>query len=163
MGSVHIYAPLDLLNDGFLQRASQEKLISLETHVPVECAHIERHCDCACSCPSQLVVQGKSIIVPRDQQVVNAFPCYALPKECTSEEMVTVVTWLTRHKFWTFANTLENGSLVRYLTPQRIFRLQPHPSCDQCEQHLLEGEPVFCLKNIVLSSQNKGPTVESVL
>ncbi|GFX43070.1 uncharacterized protein TNCV_2711141 [Trichonephila clavipes] len=159
----HLYVPQELLNDAFLQHAAQEKLITLETREPKVCAHIEHHPVCACDSSCQLVVQGKSIIAARDQHIVSAYPCYALPKDCTSEEIVTIVTWLTRHQFWTFATTLENGSLVRYLTPHFIFSMQPHASCDQCTQHTLEGEPVFCLKSVVLSGQNKGPTLESVL
>ncbi|GFS47070.1 baculo_p74_N domain-containing protein [Trichonephila inaurata madagascariensis] len=122
----HLYVPQELLNDAFLQHAAQEKLITLETVEPEDCAHIEHHPVCACDSSCQLVVHGKSIIVTLDQHVVSAYPCYALPKDCTSEEMVTIVTWLTRHQFWTFGTALENGSLVRSHLRKCI--VMPRPS-----------------------------------
>ncbi|GIY89204.1 uncharacterized protein CEXT_656531 [Caerostris extrusa] len=117
---------------------------------------------CACTMKDGICVGEHKIMVVRDKHAVAGYPAYALPSGFTDSQVLTLFAWLTRHKFYTFGSTIENGSLVRYLTPSRLFRSSPHPTCPQCECHSLVGDPVYCLKNIVLSAQNKGPTIESV-
>lgn len=156
----------------FLNMAHDEGLITLTpVFVQGQCMRIKRNLPCACSHP--LVVQGRTITVPKGDSVMG-HPSYALPLHCTLEEQLTVVTWLTRGRFLSFGMGVEeilpkrkdgkpNNTITRDLTPNKTFRMRPHPTCHKCEVFDMVKDPVFCLKGIVMSVDNKGPTVESVL
>lgn len=163
MEPVRVYLPADESSvPVFLQNAHDAQLIVLQRH-PEECALIERERVCACHSAHRLVVKDRCIIVPKGDHAVNAFPCYAIPKNCAQEEILTIITWITRHRFMTFECDIQNHNFNRYITPNKAFRKKSHASCNLCEEHHLTAEPVFCMKQIVLSAQNKGPTLESVL
>lgn len=159
-----LYAP-----SPFLKRAHDEGLV-LVSHtdsLPAHAVLFERH-DTACACPDRLVVRGRTLVT-RASTVVG-HPCYALPDGCTPDEELTVVAWLTRDRFLSFQLTLEKENindkfkkLKRYLVPNNVFLRKRHSTCPVCDELRLIREPVFCLKSIVVSAENKGPTVESVL
>lgn len=162
MEGVRVYLPHDASVPIFLQNAHDAHLIVLEKH-PGECVLIEKDLACACDSKDRLVVRGRCIIVPKDEHVVSAFPCYAIPENCTQDELLTIITWITRHRFMAFDYEVQNHNFNRFITPNNAFYKETHPCCELCEEHYLKAEPVFCMKQIVLSIQNKGPTVESVL
>ncbi|GBO04781.1 hypothetical protein AVEN_231085-1 [Araneus ventricosus] len=162
MEPVHVYLPPNVPVPSCLQNAHDAQLVLLQKD-PKECALIERERDCACDSSHRIVVKDRCIIIPKDEHVVSAFPCYAIPKNCTPDELVTIITWITRHRFMTFEHEIEKGNFDRYIAPNNAFYKKSHPWCELCEEHYLKAEPVFCMKQIVLSAQNKGPTVESVL
>lgn len=162
MDTIPLYLPTDAPDIPFLNLAHQVNLIELKRGpCPELGAHVERR-PCACGTRDQIAVQDRSILVHKNAHAVNGYPSYFI-SDPTHQEAFTLVTWLTRHMFHTFYNPIQNGSLVRYLTPEGIFSSQTHETCDRCERHTLVGEPVFFLKGIVLSQGNKGPTLESVL
>lgn len=146
----------------FLNHAHEEGLITLKKgNIPLYCQNIQRGNRCAC--PFGMFVNEKSVIVPKDQCVVSAYPCYSFPEDCTLEEHVTIVTWLTRNRFLTYKTFVQKGHLHRITVPNKIFEKRPHATCPTCMVFTLLKEPVFFLPNIVLSAQNKGPNLESVL
>lgn len=164
----------------FLRNCHDEKLVTLKTeNVPDHCGKFQRG-SCACNSLHGIVVCGRSIIIKNEEHLVNAYPGYALPNDCTPDEELTIVTWLTRSRFLMFSHGYKNWHLKdcepphcncecsvktmeRFLVPNHIFESQSHKNCNVCTVYTLIGEPVFCLKKVVLSAQNKGPTVESVL
>ncbi|GBN19716.1 hypothetical protein AVEN_261795-1 [Araneus ventricosus] len=162
MEPVRVYVPAQASVPTFLQNAHDAQLVAL-VRTPEECITVERKSVCACHSTDRLVVKNRCMIVPKDEHVVSAFPCYAAPADCTPDELLTIVAWITRHRFMTFECDLHDRHFDRYIAPNSLFQKRPHASCDTCEEHHLKGEPVFCTKRIVLSAQNKGPTVESVL
>ncbi|KAG8175201.1 hypothetical protein JTE90_022624 [Oedothorax gibbosus] len=144
--------------------ASQEGLVDLHVGpLPQHGLRIERGLStCACSSENiRLIVYGRYIVCR--SSTLMAFPHYGIPDDCTPEEQVTIVSWLTRQRFLSFASAYENNNLGRFLAPNRTFRTKPSNTCSHCEIHYMEKDPVFCLKSIVLSALNKGPTLESVL
>lgn len=147
----------------FLSNADQEGLIKLHriSTPPQGSVFIEKNAICACSNHAIVVNNKDTITVVKGEHQVAGFPAYVLPPDCDDEEALAVVAWLTRHQFHTFTSKIEDGSLVRKLEPCRFFRKIPHQSCEICESYELIGDPVFFLKHIVLSKQNKGPTLES--
>lgn len=156
----------------FLKHAHDTGLITLKSGIaPNHCARIVRGSSCACSAPNGLVVNGRNILVELDQQSISGFPGYVLPDDCTHDEELTVVTWLVRHRFLRFHTYREpvdkdnkeskKKKLVRDLD-SNLFRCKDL-GCKKCSINTLISEPVFCLKGMVVSAQNKGPTVESVL
>lgn len=147
----------------FLQLAHDAGLIVLRTDFfPNYYARIVREHPCACGSPNGLVVNGRSIVVEKDQQSISGFPGYVLPDDCSSDEQLTIVTWLTRNRFVTFSTHLDsNNKLIRCLD-SKIFQKEIH-KCQKCYVNKLVAEPVFCMKEMVVSAQNKGPTLESVL
>lgn len=150
----------------FLKHAHEEKLIVLQTAFMPDvglCVTRGRHC----ACRDKLVVWGRTVTVSEGEHVVNSFPYYQLPVDATPEEELTLVTWWTRHRFSSFGHEIQPyercKTMTRFLTSNSIFRCRPHPDCEQCRVYDMVKEPVFCLKSIVLSQQNKGPTIESAL
>lgn len=145
----------------FLKMASQEGLVDLHVGpLPNHGVCFEKR-DTDCACPDRLIVHGRCIVCP--SSTVIGFPYYGIPDGCTPEEELTIVTWLTRQRFLSFASAHEDQSLCRFLAPNRAFRITYSGTCGRCEKHTMYKDPVFCLKSIVLSALNKGPTLESVL
>lgn len=146
----------------FIKLADKEGLICLQTSfMPHEGFTIER--DKMCACHDEMVVKDRTMIIKKGTHEVTGYPCYGLPLNCTLEEELTIVTWLTRERFLSFGHAIEKGVLKRFLVPNKIFQKQSHSSCNSCEVYGMIREPIFCLKSIVVSMKNKGPTVESVL
>lgn len=148
----------------FLTLAHEEGLIVLQASgasMPREGLCVARDKECACR--DTLVVRQRTIIVPRGTHFVNEYPYYQIPAAATDEEELTLVTWLTRHRFSSFGCKVTKSKMERFLSPNAIFQTRNHPTCVRCEQHCMIREPVFCLKSIVLSAKNKGPTIQSVL
>lgn len=176
MEPVQLYVNND---DGLVSRvllsADREKLIQIgrknSAAVPehyarvISMSSIKRNntvVNVPCACPDSIVLEDSGIIVPRRQHAVAGYPGYFIETHCNDKELFTLVVWLTRNRYQRFYNRIENGSLVRYLAPNKVFRKLDHETCAECERHVLSGDPVLCLKHIVLSQYNKGPTVESV-
>jgi hypothetical protein len=158
--AVHVY--VSQRPSRFLTLAHEEKLIVLQTaFMPNEGIRVAR--DKLCACHDKLVLCHRTITVCRGTHIINEYPYYHVPIDATPDEELTLVTWLTRERFFSFGHDNINGTMKRVLVPNAIFQSKPHPTCQYCEQHCMIKEPVFCLKSIVLSMKNKGPTVESVL
>lgn len=117
--------------------------------------------DCACDSPHEWVVDGKCISFRNESNLLATFPGYALEGSFSSEEQTTVLTWLTRSKFYALQHAIENGTLTRYMSHTAFKKIDS--KCGKCFRYRLGGIPVFCLKKIVVSGENKGPTLESVL
>lgn len=153
----------------FLKNSNDEGLVTLKTDsVPPHCARIEKGLRCACSSKDGIVVSEQSITINNDAHLLCAFPCYALPNRCTLEEQKTIVAWLTREKFYNFGHHCkrignQKRKFERFLMPNTVFLKKLNISCEKCSTFTLRGEPVFFLSKNVLSAQNKGPTLESVL
>lgn len=144
----------------WLQRAHDAGLVTLHTQdAPSYSASIARGLPCACHV--SLVVNGRTMIVRMEEQSISAHPGYVLPNDCTPEEQLTVVTWLARNRLVRFCTEFQSGKLTRCLD-KNLFRKKLH-ECQNCFVNTLEHEPVFCMKQMVVSAQNKGPTLESVL
>lgn len=117
--------------------------------------------NCACNTTHELIVDNKCVFFRDEENQLNSFPAYKLDGQFNDEELITILTWLTRSKFYIFQSNIQDGSLCRFLS-RNIFKEQKS-SCQRCYKYFLKGTPVFCLKTIVVSGRNKGPTLESVL
>lgn len=115
---------------------------------------------CACGTRNGLAVRHRTLFVQKNKPLLG-FSLYALPPDCTFDETVVVVTWLTRFRFKRFRSVVERGWFYRTLESESFFRVSDYGEC--CRMFALEEDPVFMLKSIVLSPFGKGPTLESVL
>ncbi|GFX70545.1 hypothetical protein TNCV_875191 [Trichonephila clavipes] len=151
----HLYVPQELLNDAFLQHAAQEKLITLETSESEECGHIERHPVCACDSSFQLVVQGKSIIVARDQHVVSAYPC-STRSTCADTSLSTTCVDITCSDDTTCADSDPPPELTTPLVqipdpPEQIpvfqppLQIIPKPTTPPVQLFLPDPPPVYII------------------
>lgn len=146
----------------FLQLAHDSGLVTLNTGAaPNYCAQIARELPCACASPNGLVVNGRRIIVEKDQQSISGFPGYAFPDNCSLDEQLTLVTWLVRDRFVRFCTFLDSQKKLTRTLDSTFFQTEMH-DCEKCFINTLVAEPIFCTKGIVVSAQNKGPTLESV-
>lgn len=163
MVCAHVYT-LDKSASGFLKLADAEGLIRVFqcSTPPEKSVFIQRFDSCACYDTEKLIVDGDSIIVNNGQHEIVGYPAYVLPPDWTEEEVLTIVTWLSRRKFHTFTQRIMFNTLNRFLEPARFFKVKKL-NCGGCYRHKLNGLPVFFLKHTVLSSRNKGPTLESVV
>lgn len=159
MALVPLYAP-DSVPKDFLNLATP--LISL---VPAPTADepfalFDRSPTCACGTRNGLALCHRTLLIQRNKTLLG-FPVYVLPPDCTFDETVVSVTWLTRFRFKTFQSTLKEGWYFRTLENDSFFKVADCGDC--CQSFTLEKDPVFMLKSIVLSPFGKGPTLESVL
>lgn len=168
MGLVSLHVP-DSVPKDFLNTAAS--LVQLVPALTEPYALFDRTDSCACPTRHGLALQGRCIIVPRDQHALVAYPLYALPPDCTLEETCVIVTWLHRHRLKTFQSAIveggpyaktyaKNETLKRTLGTQNLFQKTPYGAC--CECYTLQKDPVFMLKSIVISPYGQGPTLESV-
>lgn len=159
MALVSLYVPDSVPRD-FLNLATE--LVSL-VPAPVDnssFALFDRTVKCACGTRDGLAVRHWTLFVKKNNPLLG-FPLYALPPDCTFEETVVIVTWLTRFRFKTFQSIVEEGWFYRTLESDTVFR---SVSCgDCCQSFILERDPVFMLNSVILSPFGKGPTLESVL
>lgn len=145
----------------FLKMAAQEELVDLHVGpLPEHGVCFERR-DTDCACPNRLIVNGRCIVCP--SSTIMAFPHYGIPDGCTPEEEITIVTWLTRQRFLSFGSDWKNKTFSRYLDNNGVFEKHTSEKCPNCEKYVMDKDPVFFLKSIVLSALNKGPTLESAL
>lgn len=191
MSCIQLYVAKD--PSPFLKMANQEGLVAVRTDsLPLHGVRFERN---SCACSGRLGVHGRTIA---SKDVAIGFSCYGLPADCTHDEELTVVAWLTRDRFLSFGFAVEEykkpnvndeqtnvndeqtnvnddqanvdptkpqkpKNFNRFLTPNKLFKRVSHPTCPSCDMYVMVKEPVFFLKEIVLSAENKGPTLESVL
>ncbi|GBN92061.1 hypothetical protein AVEN_266875-1 [Araneus ventricosus] len=159
---LQLYVPSDVAKEPFLRNAVNVGFVQLVSYPEAKLALNVRVDPLACACDADhLVVHDDTVVVFKDSHVVKGYPAYALPAHATNRDVVTLVTWLTRHQFHTFVSKIENGTLNRYLG-YKLFSSSPHPHCTNCTRFTLLGETIFLIKHTVLSAQNKGPTIESV-
>lgn len=160
MALVSLYAP-DSVPKQFLNLATE--LVSLVPAVPDDTASFalfDRPRNCACGTRNGLAIYHRTLLINRNNTLLG-FPVYALPPDCTLEETVVIVTWLTRFRFKTLKYTINNGWFHRSLETDALFHITECGDC--CQSFTLVNDPVFLLKSIVLSPFGKGPTLESVL
>lgn len=117
--------------------------------------------ECACHTSFEWTVDGRTISFRDESHYSTAYPAYVLDGSVTEREIVTVLTWLTKPNLLRFGSKIENGTLVRFLTPGPFRRIDS--PCGTCIRYRLEKTPVFCTSSFVISGENKGPTLESVL
>lgn len=157
--AVAVFAPA---RTPFLQHAEEEGLVRLLDVAMPEHTVFDRAPPCACRSKDGLAIHDEGgVVVAHDHLLVRGSSCYSFDRLDPDRDYPVAVSWLIRNKFLTFHSTIENGSLVRFLSPNQLFRRRP-TSC-ACVRYDLVGEPVYCLKQSVLSFTNKGPTLESVL
>lgn len=170
MALVSLYAP-DSVPKDFLKLADGQ-LVSLVPAAPSPAdpfALFDRSSTtttCACGTRNGLAVRDRTVL--SNNKLPMGFPLYVLPPDCTFEETVTIVTWLTRFRFKTFRHCVEEGWFYRTLESEPVFRVSSSRDDDDddekcCQSFTLDRDPVFMLKTIVLSPFGKGPTLESVL
>lgn len=164
MALVSLYVPDNVPKD-FLNLAAKE-LVNLVPVAPTDDAsfalfdRITYPGRCACGTRNGLAVSHRTLFVQKNNQLLG-FSLYALPPDCTFDETVVIVTWLTRFRFKKFKSIVEQGWFYRTLESEPFFTVSDCGEC--CQTFALEKDPVFMLKSIVLSPFGKGPTLESVL
>lgn len=166
MALVSLYAPDNVPKD-FLNLAA-DQLVSLVHAAPTDDASFAlfdriKHSSggCACGTRNGLAVRHRTLFVQKHKLLLG-FSLYVLPPDCTFDETVVIVTWLTRFRFKRFQSVVERGWFYRTVeNSESFFRVSDHTEC--CQMFTLEEDPVFMLKSIVLSPFGKGPTLESVL
>lgn len=161
---MQLHVPSKIIGKSFIQNAVKAGLINVvtrsEPHLTLNVRVDPLACACSAS-PDHLVVNDDTVTIFKDSHIVKGYPIYFLPSHISDEEVVTLVTWLTQHKFHTFTTKIEDKTLKRTLS-RNIFSSYTHPHCENCTCFKLIGEPLFLLKHIALSVLNKGPTVESI-
>lgn len=177
------YLPATSKICAFLQNASEAAdFIRLERGVPPEgSCIIERQVDgktCACNYPGGILVKNRTLTIFRDKHVVNGYPAYVLPNNCSDVEASVIVAFFIRFQFERFStkyirrrmvnhlkikegkNTLtlvrEHGSIIKCFSEKEY-------SCKECSLYSSDDiDFIFATGDIILSGRNKGPMVESV-
>lgn len=158
MAQISLYVPENVPRD-FLD--SIDSFIKIVPEPLDPYALFDRTDTCACSTRNFLAIRGRCITMKRSEHALLGYPCYALPPDCTFKEAFVVATWILRRRFKSFQRCILDGSLYRHLNGNDCFIKEETFSC--CDTQILDRDPVFMLKNIVVSPFGKGPTLESVL
>lgn len=136
----------------------ESELVNIIDTKPEHYALIESK-PCACNSRNGTSVQNSSIIIKNLDNYIKGYENYIL--NCQSEEEIkTVIFWLLKSNFYTFSSRVENRKYKRNLS-ERFFYIY-YKTCG-CIEYELRGEPIYCLKSIVVSSRKTGPTVKSVI
>lgn len=146
----------------FLDLAVEEGLVDIVYPTDPHASFDRVVGSCACDTRDKLGIRGRTVVVKKNHHRALAFPCYALPDDCTFEETYVIVTWLVRNRLKSFRTRIVNGSLHRTVDSNFWFVVESTPDgC--CDSFVLENDPVFFLRRIVLSPYGRGPVLESVL
>lgn len=129
----------------------------LETK-PEHYALIEKK-TCACDTRNGIAVNNKSILINDLDNYVKGHENYIIEYK-SYRELKTVIFWLLKSYFYMFDFKVEKSKFTRYLS-ERFFSIRYKPCI--CIKYTLSEEPIYCLKNIVVSSLKTGPTVKSVI
>lgn len=114
---------------------------------------------CSCDTRNGIAVHNSSILINNFDHYIKGHENYILDYK-SNEEITTAVFWLLKSNFYTFDFKLEKSKYTRHLS-ERFFSIH-HKPCG-CIEYKLTGEPIYCLKNTVVSSRKTGPTVKSVI
>lgn len=138
---------------------------------------------CACNTRDGIAVNEWSIFITDYEKYVKSYEYYFV--NCnTKEEVVTAIFWLLKSYFQTFIGTRNNPlynknksvplddenkpvekKICKYIyekqMSERFFYIY-YEKCG-CIKYELMGDPIYCLKSIVVSPRTKGPTVKSVV
>lgn len=146
----------------------EEGMVSVITQEPDFYTTIERK-NCACNTINDIAVYNNSIFIKSKDQYIVGSSCYRVKFE-TKDEFEICVLWLIKSHFQTFSSNIGKffcnrtekweTTLERKVTTF-FFNCRPLPC--QCFQYTLDEIPVYCLKHIVVSGENKGPTIGSVI
>lgn len=124
-----------------------------------ECYVLIESKSCSCDTQNGIAVHNSSILINNFDHYIKCHENYILDYK-SKEEIATAIFWLLKSNFLTFDYELEKSKFTRHLS-ERFFYIT-YKSCG-CKEYELKGEPIFCLKNTVVSSRNTGPTVKSVI
>lgn len=114
---------------------------------------------CSCDTLHGIAVHNSSILINNLDLYIKGHENYILEYK-SKEEIITALFWLLKSNFLTFDVKVKTSQLSRHLS-ERFFSIK-YKSCG-CREYTLNGEPIFCLETIVVSSRNTGPTVKSVI
>lgn len=173
--NVQLCLPIGSNVCAFLRNANDEGLIQLQLNEIPEASCVIERFDDACLAKCGMAVTDQSLVVDLNKHVINGYPAYVLPMHCSDLEATLVVAWLTRRHFQTNGTAVEknvamkrylkgkSSSMVRFLQSTNGYFFKSQLACGKCIRFRPRGDIVFCLEHIVLSGQNKGPTIESVV
>lgn len=155
MPSVYFHGPVpESYREGF------RKCLQFVEALPEVYLQIEKNVPCACDARDSFVVEQNSIVLPRGASSIVSYPCYALPRGTTHEELYTLILWLIQHQFKTFRSQIVDGCLVRDLAFRSSFKTSPLSTC--CTRFTLKDFPIFFMEEWVVSLYDAGPNIESV-
>lgn len=133
-------------------------LVTVLSEKPNIAITIERN-SCACGTRDGIAVMQYSIFIKNLDRFVTSHENYILKCKLESE-MKTTILWLVKSQFLTFDYSFENYQFKRCMS-QRFFYI--YPLACGCTRYELKGEPVYCLKSIVVSANRTGPTILSTI
>lgn len=114
---------------------------------------------CSCDTRNGIAVNIDSILINNLDNYVKGHENYVIEYQ-SPRELKTAIFWLLKSHFYMFDFKIEKSKFTRYLS-ERFFSICYEP-CG-CIKYTLSDEPIYCLKNIVVSSLKTGPTVKSVV
>lgn len=124
-----------------------------------ECYALIERKSCSCNTRNGIAVYNSSILINNFDNYIKGYENYIFDYKY-NEEITTVIFWLLKSNFYTFDFVLEKSKYTRHLS-ERFFSIY-HKSCG-CIEYKLIGEPIYCLKNTVVSCRRTGPTIKSVI
>lgn len=164
MGHVTLYVPENEAIPAAVSILRESGVIDIVRDENRSYATIEKK-ECACHTKNGMAVFGRSFAIA-NKRAPYGHSAYRLPPPdaASTVEHDTALHWLLAPHYYTFHTRVRDEIMNRLLKEayKKMFKISTS-GCSCIRYDMKNVCPVFCLQNIVVSREKKGPTIESVL
>lgn len=136
------------------------KIVNILNTKPTHYFVIEKK-SCACNTKNGIAVDEFSIIINNLDNYVKCHENYVF-EFGSKNELETAIFWLVKSKFYSFDYKIQTDPVKYYRCLSEKFFYISYEKCG-CIKYKTRGKPIFCMENIVVTSNNVGPTIKSAI